>query len=256
MLTSARVRIKESLQTNMATHHSLNELTMKQQIFNLIILDESGSMRCVTRQTINGCNETINIIHSAQAKYQATQEHFVSIYAFQSNDHVPSRYLVKNVPIGDVQHLAPGDYRPWGGTPLNDAVGATLSDLRATVRHAENAIGSVTIITDGQENNSQKYSTKKVAQMIEMLKEMGWNFNFIGANINVEETARNYCIDNTLEFQQDDAGTEEMFAHERHSRMRYYDRMNVVQECCMAAPQMCEESRQKMLRKASAGYFD
>lgn len=47
--------------------------------------------------------------------------------------------------------------------------------------------------------------------MIEALKEMGWNFNFIGANIDVVETAQRYCIDNALEFQQDDAGTEEMF---------------------------------------------
>ena len=41
-----------------------NEKTMKQQIYNLIILDESGSMGCVTRQTLNGCNETLNTIRT------------------------------------------------------------------------------------------------------------------------------------------------------------------------------------------------
>ena len=148
------------------------------------------------------------------------------------------------------------DYRPWGGTPLNDAVGSTLTDLKATVRQAENAIGSVTILTDGEENSSKRYTTEKVARMIEELKEIGWNFNFIGANIDVVKTAQRYCIDNTLEFQQDDAGTEEMFVRERNSRMRYYDRMNEVQECCMAAPSMCDEDRQEMLRKASGHYFD
>ena len=48
----------------------------------------------------------------------------------------------------------------------------------------------------------------------------------------------------------------EMFVRERNSRMRYYDRMNEVQECCMAAPSMCDEDRQEMLRKASHNYFD
>jgi len=229
---------------------------MKQQIYNLIILDESGSMNCVTHQTINGCNETLNTIRSAQAKYAETQEHFVSIYAFQSEGSRSSRYLIKNLPVEKVKHITSDDYDPWGCTPLNDAVGSTLTDLKATVRRAENAIGSVTIITDGEENSSEKYTTEKVAGMIEALKEIGWNFNFIGANIDVVETAQRYCIDNTLEFQQDDAGTEEMFLRERNSRMRYYERMNEVQECCMAAPSMCNEDRQAMLRKASNHYFD
>lgn len=229
---------------------------MKQQIYNLIILDESGSMDCVTRQTINGCNETLNTIRSAQAKYAETQDHFVSIYAFQSDGNRPSRYLIKNLPVGKVKHITLDDYDPWGSTPLNDAVGSTLSDLKATVRRAENAIGSVTIITDGEENSSEKYTIEKVARMIAELKEIGWNFNFIGANIDVVTTARRYCIENTLEFQQDDAGTEEMFACERNSRMRYYDRMNEVQKCCMAAPSMCDEDRQAMLRNASDHYFE
>lgn len=233
-----------------------NEKTMKQQIYNLIILDESGSMGCVTRQTLNGCNETLNTIRSAQEKYVETQEHFVSIYAFQSRGSRPSRYLFKNQPVENVKHITSDDYVPWGSTPLNDAVGSTLADLKAIARRAENAIGSVTIITDGEENSSEKYTTEKVACMIEALKEMGWNFNFIGANIDVVETAQRYCIDNALEFQQDDAGTEEMFLHERNSRMRYYDRMNEVQVCCMAAPSMCDEDRQAMLRQASDHYFD
>ena len=59
---------------------------MKTEIYNLIVLDESGSMGCVRNQTISGCNETINTIRAAQEKYADTQEHFVSIYAFQTND--------------------------------------------------------------------------------------------------------------------------------------------------------------------------
>lgn len=229
---------------------------MKQQIYNLIILDESGSMDCVCRQTISGCNETINTIKSAQRMYADTQEYYVSIFAFQGNEERPSRYLIKNVPASDVNHITPEDYKPWGSTPLNDATGSTLVDLKATVACSENAIGSVTIITDGMENASVKYSTERVARMIQALKEIGWNFNFIGANINVAETAKSYHIDNALEFQQDEIGTQEMFKRENKSRMSYYSRMNDVQECCMATPDMCANERILMAKAASANYFN
>ena len=73
---------------------------MKTEIYNLIILDESGSMDCVKKQTISGCNETINTIRMAQEKYADTQLHYVSIFAFQSGS-VPSRYIIKNEPIDD-----------------------------------------------------------------------------------------------------------------------------------------------------------
>ena len=61
------------------------------EIYNLIILDESGSMSCVWEQTISGCNETINTIKAAQNKFAENQKHFVSIYAFQSAGNRPSR---------------------------------------------------------------------------------------------------------------------------------------------------------------------
>ena len=103
---------------------------MKTKVYNLIILDESGSMSCVTKQTINGCNETINTIKSTQQKYAANQEHYISIYAFQSNGNVPSRYLVKNIPASAAEHISDSDYSPWGATPLYDAVGSCLSELK------------------------------------------------------------------------------------------------------------------------------
>ena len=229
--------------------------TKKNLIYNLIILDESGSMSCVTNQTISGCNETLNTIRSAQQKYADTQEHFVSIYAFQS-DGRPSRYIFKNVPVGEVRNITDKDYEPWGCTPLNDAVGMTLADLKATTKSKENAIGSVTIITDGYENASKEYTIDMVAQMISQLKELCWSFNFIGANIDVIRTASAYNIDNTLEFQQDEEGTRKMFHKERSSRMKYYGR---VQACMMAPDSVAEESapsRMERLKEAAKGYFD
>ena len=194
---------------------------MKAKIYNLIILDESGSMCGVTRQTIEGCNETINTILMAQGKNAETQEHFVSIYAFQACGSKPSRYLIKNVPAANTKHINADLYTPWGSTPLYDAVGSTLADLKAVTQGDETAIGSVTIITDGMENASTQYTLAKVAKMIEALKELGWNFNFIGANIDVKATAQSLNIDNSLEFAQDEEGTRAMFEKERRARMSW-----------------------------------
>ncbi|MCC8070850.1 MAG: hypothetical protein LIO90_03495 [Bacteroidales bacterium] len=226
---------------------------MKTEIYNLIILDESGSMDCVKSQTISGCNETINTIRSAQEAFATTQDHYVSIFAFQSNDRRPSRYLIKNQPIGAVSHINGELYDPWGGTPLYDAVGSTLVDLRSVVNSKPMAIGSVTIITDGMENSSRHYTRARVANMIDELKEMGWNFNFIGANIDVQRAASSLNIDNALEFKQDDAGTREMFDHQNACRQKYYARADrLAQECPGAAPSMMKER----LKKASQGFFD
>lgn len=119
-------------------------------IYNLIILDESGSMDCVWEQTISGCNETINTIKATQKKFAASQKHFISIYAFQAGT-ISSRYIIKNIPADEVQHISTKDYEPNGLTNLNDAVGATLTDLKHTCQSKQDAIGSITIITDGME---------------------------------------------------------------------------------------------------------
>ncbi len=238
---------------------------MKSQIFNLIILDESGSMDCVTRQTISGCNETINTIRATQAKYPDTQEHFVSIFAFQSEGNRPSRYIIKNVPANEVKHITAEDYAPYGMTPLYDAVGSTLTDLKAAAKKYDDAIGSVTIITDGMENSSNHYTLPQVAKMIEGLKELGWNFNFIGANIDVNRVSQSLNIDNAMEFQQSEEGTRAMFEHERRSRARYYERYERANESIrrsMAAPMSAEERealyemRTQSRMEASEGYFD
>lgn len=238
------------------------------QIFNLIILDESGSMSCVTRQTISGCNETLNTIRSMAEKFAETQEHFVSIFAFQSGGR-PSRYIIKNEPIANIKNITDQDYEPWGCTPLYDAVGGTLADLKAATKDCEDAIGSVTIITDGYENSSTRYDLPKVAKMIAALKELGWNFNFIGANIDVNEVSRSLNIDNAMAFEQDEEGTQAMFAKERRSREAYYNRLqeaDAEMNYSMALPTACDmdegeidELKKKRLERrknANNNYFD
>lgn len=227
---------------------------MKSKIYNLIILDESGSMSGVRAQTISGCNETINTIRSAQEKYADTQEHYVSIFAFQGNDKNPSRYLIKNEPAESVGHINAELYKPWGSTPLYDAIGSTITDLKAVAKGETLAIGAITIITDGMENSSSQYSRQQVARMIDAVKEMGWSVNFIGANIDVRGTADSLHIDNAMEFKQDMQGTRVMFERESRSRMGWFTRMQNALEECDAAP--CGTSCVERLKDAAANYFE
>ena len=163
---------------------------MKTTVFNLIILDESGSMLPLRESTVSGCNEVLNVTRNAQKEAGDKRTNLVSIFCFQSDGNVPSRYIAKNEPAELVNDLTPDDYQPYGGTPLLDAVGSTLTDLKAAADKCEDATGIVTIITDGYENSSTHYSLQKVAKMISSLKELGWTFNFIGANIDVDKVSQ------------------------------------------------------------------
>ncbi len=199
---------------------------MSTKIFNLIILDESGSMSGITKQTISGCNETINTIKASAEKFAGEQEHTVSIFAFQGGGKKTSRYIVKNVPASTAQPITGDDYEPWGNTPLYDAVGSCIADIKASIGSNRDAVASITIITDGYENSSRHYTHAQVAKMIAAQKELGWNFNFIGANIDVQRVSSSLNIDNCMEFDQDEEGTARMFARERSSKERYLSRIS------------------------------
>lgn len=231
---------------------------MKTEFYNLIILDESGSMGGVADSTISGCNETLNTIRSSQRKFNDSQTHYVSIFAFQSDSSIPSRYLVKNEPIGEVRDINAELYRPYGMTPLYDALGSTLADLKTVVKDKELAVGNVTIITDGMENASLHYSQEKVVKMISELKKLGWSFNFIGADIDVETTARSLNIDNHMKFSKTTHGIAKMFACEQSSRERWYTRMAEATQCFAAPPetQAEKDALYESRRAVSTGYFE
>lgn len=224
----------------------------KTTVFNLIILDESGSMSPLSRQTVDGCNETLNVIRSLQKKHGDTQRNLVSIFLFQDNEEIPSRYVCKNNPIEKTADLTPETYRPWGCTPLLDAVGSTLVDLRAVASTHEDATGIVTIITDGMENSSKEYSWQQVADMISKMKEEGWTFNFIGANIDVDAVSKKMNIDNALVFNASQAGTKEMWEDFSENLCAHED-ARIQRECCM--PVASREERVKLRKSMSMGFF-
>lgn len=223
----------------------------KTSVFNLIILDESGSMQSARNNTISGCNETINVAKSLQQKHADKQRSFVSVYAFQSDGNRPSRYLFKNVHAEDARHISERDYEPWGCTPLYDAVGQSLVDLKAIADTHDDALGVVTIITDGYENSSTQYTAKDIARLISQLKEKGWTFNFIGANIDVDKVASQLNIDNRMSFVSNEEGTKDMF-DKYTKRMQTWNDDRIA--CESAAPD--QESRMKIRKMKSSEFLD
>ncbi len=192
---------------------------MKQRIFNLIILDESGSMSLIERQAVSGVNETIQTIRDAQQKHE-NQEHIVTLVSFNSSE---VKTIYDKEEANKVKELTSNEYRPACGTPLYDAMGNAITALRKNV--AENDMVLVTIITDGEENASREYKGPAIKALVDSLKEKGWVFTYIGANQDVEKVAATISITNTLSFSASAAGTNAMFAKESRSRARWFDRV-------------------------------
>ncbi len=169
--------------------------TMK--IYNLIILDESGSMSSIYNQALSGINETINGIRQSQEKYPE-QEHFVSVVTFEGNGMVGVKTRRACEPIGKVSDLTKKDYQPGGCTPLYDAMGKAISELDRKVEAGDAVL--VTIITDGMENSSCEYSGRSVKDLVAMQRKKGWTFAYIGANQDAVEVARDLNIQNAMNY--------------------------------------------------------
>lgn len=194
----------------------------KTQVFNVIILDKSGSMESIRQAAISGFNETINGIKIAQEKFADTQEHYVSLLTFCDCE---KKYIFDKVPVAEARQLTMDDYRPCCCTPLYDAMGFTLTSMRNHVRNIEDSIVVVTIITDGLENASKEYTGHAVKQLVEELKNEGWTFTYMGANQDAVEVAFTLSIRNARNFDYSSQGTMSVMAKDSSTRMNFFSRL-------------------------------
>lgn len=191
---------------------------MKKRIFNLIIIDESGSMQSIKKEAIDSVNETIQTIRGAQRKHEV-QEHLVTLVTF--NDDVKSVY--ECVPVNEVKELTAESYCPDCCTALYDAMGMSLNALRKSVAEVDTVL--VTIVTDGYENSSKEYDGKAIKALVDELKAQGWVFAYIGANHDVESAAINISITNVMSFEASDSGVRSMNRKMACARSRFFDRI-------------------------------
>lgn len=194
-------------------------INMKTRIFNLIILDESGSMQSIKQAAINGMNETIQSINEAQKKHEE-QEHVVTLVTFNSS---AVKTIYDCVSAQSVKELDDNDYCPNCCTPLYDAMGQSLNTLRPKVGSEDKVL--VTIITDGEENSSTEYNGKAIKALVDELKSKGWVFAYIGANQDVEKVAATISVTNVMNFTASDDGTSLMMGKWSKARNAMFDRI-------------------------------
>ncbi len=178
---------------------------MKKNLTELIfILDRSGSMRGLEADTIGGFNSMIE-----KQKKEAGSA-LVSTILFDNSSEV----LHDRVDVKDIALLTSEDYYVRGCTALLDAIGGAIRHIGNIHKYAraedvpEHTLFVIT--TDGMENASRRYSSDQVKQMIERQKtKYGWEFLFLGANIDAVETARNFGIseDHAVNYHSDKKGT-------------------------------------------------
>ena len=208
----------------------------KTQVFNVVILDKSGSMESIRQAAIDGFNETLAGIQKAQEKYASTQDHFVSLLTFCDCE---KKYVFDKVPAKEARKLTMEDYEPCCCTPLYDAMGFTLTTMRNFVKSVDDAVVVVTIITDGYENASKEYTGVAVKKLVEELKSDGWTFTYMGANQDSVEVAFSLSIRNSRNFDATAGGTMRAMARDTSTRMNFYSRLAHFKdemECCAAMP--------------------
>ena len=170
----------------------------------VFILDRSGSMAGLEDDTIGGFNAMI------EKQREVEGECLVSTVLF---DH-ESVVLHDRVPLQKIEKLTRRDYVVRGSTALIDAIGGAVHHIGNVHKYArrEDVPGKTlfVITTDGLENSSRRYSSDEVKKMVERQKEKyGWEFIFLGANIDAVETAKHFGIgsDRAVNYNADRKGT-------------------------------------------------
>ena len=179
---------------------------MKKGLTELVfILDESGSMSGMEADTIGGFNSMI------EKQRREAGEAYVSTVAFANE----SRVIHDRVSLEQVEPLTRQQYTPSGCTALLDALGGAIHHIGNVHKYArpedvpEHTVFVIT--TDGMENASRRYSYDQVRKMVENAKEKyGWEFMFLGANIDAIGVARRFGIsaDRAINYECDEMGTQ------------------------------------------------
>lgn len=179
---------------------------MKKNLTEMVfILDRSGSMQGLEKDTIGGFNGMIE----KQKKVEG--EALISTVLF---DH-ESIVLHDRMNLQDICPMTEDDYTVRGCTALLDAIGGAIHHIGNVHKYARNEdVPEKTvfvIITDGMENASKHYTADRIKQMIERQKtKYGWEFLFLGANIDAVETAKHFGIgkERAVSYRSDSVGTE------------------------------------------------
>jgi hypothetical protein len=136
------------------------------------ILDRSGSMHTCYEDTLGGFN------HFVEQQKKTNPDGSMSLTLFAHDYHI----VYEDKSINDIVNLDEETYFPRGQTALLDAIGTTIKKSKNKTKH------TVVILTDGEENASRVYTKGHINDLIEMKRQMGWEFVFLGANQDAIQT--------------------------------------------------------------------
>ncbi len=194
------------LKTKQPYFYHTEEWNMKKNLTEIVfILDRSGSMSGLEGDTIGGFNSMI------KKQKKAKGEALISTVLFDNDSEV----IHDRVDIRHIRPMTPKDYTVRGCTALLDAVGGAIHHIGNIHKYAraedvpEHTLFVIT--TDGMENASRYYDYEQVKKMIERQKtRYGWEFLFLGANIDAVQTAGRFGIseDRAVNYHSDSKGTQ------------------------------------------------
>jgi len=202
---------------------------MKKGLTELVfILDKSGSMSGLENDTIGGFNSMLE-------KQKAVDgECYITTVLFDNNYEL----LHDRIDIKAISPITDREYQVGGSTALLDAIGRTIHKTGNAQKHtaedyrAEKVL--FVIITDGEENSSREYTVEKIKAMIKRQKEKyGWEFIFLGANIDAVQTAGRYGIDpdRAIDYIPDSKGTKLNYRVMASAAVRYRETGTIDESC-------------------------
>lgn len=153
-----------------------------------LVVDRSGSMASVRDSTVESINAFVESQKAVPGEARLSLHFFDSAYGLNSRPTMAYQTLIDQAPVPEVRPLTREHYVPRGGTPLLDAIGHTIdslgSKLALTPEHERPSQVLVVVVTDGQENESTKFTRRQIVDKVRHQEgTYSWEFVFLGANL-------------------------------------------------------------------------
>jgi len=222
----------------------------KTKVYNIVILDRSGSMSAILDSTISGFNEVLNGVRSAKKDHAETLDQSMSLVLFDSSAIKP---VYIDADPDQVVELNKRNYIPGACTPLYDAIGLTINYAKSHLPKDGKYSVILTIITDGLENASREYTGHQIKAMIDECKEEGWAISYMGTDHDVYGVASQLSIDNVKQFEKSDYGMHNAMYFQVNMNNAYYES---IEDWERQHPDASRAERVKWQKERSKKYYD
>lgn len=179
-----------------------------------VVLDRSGSMSSVLKDTIGGFNSFV------ENQRETNQDQVYVITQFDTEYEVRQ----DGVELDDVEVLTKKNYVPRGGTALLDAMGQTIHSMDAILAKDKSIQQALLVVlTDGEENSSKEFTRDQVFALISEREKTNWEFAFLGAGQDAISQGHKLGISNSMQFANTGLGAQSAFSSISRSTLSYSD---------------------------------